>query len=163
MQHNPATHGVQVPGSTVKSCLTVQHSKRKSQRFMHSEYGFPRVFLSHDLKRDEPSGDCRAADGALSLQALLVCRPPDLSYLRNWNTLITCWQTRTPMVRLTQLAAATKVTPSESVEQVRNAEGRAADVAWSKSPPRFPCGRYATPQARCRSPCRPERRSGFCP
>jgi hypothetical protein len=27
------------------------------------------------------------------------------------------------MVRLTQLAAATKVTPSESVERVRNAEG----------------------------------------
>jgi hypothetical protein len=85
MQRNPATHGVQVPGSTVKSCLTVQQSKRKSQRFMHSGYGFSRVFLPDDLKGDEQSGACRLAESAISVHALLVCRLSDLSYLRNLN------------------------------------------------------------------------------
>lgn len=85
MQHNPATHGVQVPGSTVKSCLTVQHSKRKSQRFMHSGYRFLRAFLSRDLRSDEKGGACRPAEGPISLCASFVCRPLDLSYLRNLN------------------------------------------------------------------------------
>jgi hypothetical protein len=59
----------------------------------------------------------------LSLQALLVCRPPDLSYLRNLNAPITCWLTWTPILRLTQLASATKVMPLESIARVCNRKG----------------------------------------